>query len=103
MGSLTRGKVNRAPTHPGALLREIVLPELDVSKSELARRLNLSRQQLYDILNEQRPVTVPVALKLGKVLGNGPNVWIGMQQAYDLYNVAEDMATELDNLEVLTA
>ncbi len=96
-----RGAVTRAPTHPGAILREDVLPALGVSKAEFARSIHVSRQMLYDILNEARPITTAMALRLGKVLGNGPNVWIGMQQKYDLFHTEQDMAEELDQMHVL--
>ena len=96
-----RGAVTRAPTHPGAILREDVLPALGVSKAEFARRVNISRPMLYDILNEARPVTTAMALRLGKVLGNGPNVWIGMQQRYDLFYTAQNMAEELDQMHAI--
>lgn len=93
----------RAPTHPGAILREDVLPNLGISKAEFARSINVSRQMLYDILNESRPITTAMALRLGKVLGNGPTVWIGMQQKYDLYHEEQEMADELRELKVLSA
>jgi len=96
-----RGAVTRPPTHPGAILREDVLPALGVSKAEFARNVNMSRPMLYDILNEARPITTAMALRLGKVLGNGPNVWIGMQQKYDLFHTAQDMAEELDQMHVM--
>jgi len=96
-----RGVVTRAPTHPGAILREDVLPALGISKAEFARNINISRPMLYDILNESRPITTAMALRLGKVLGNGPNIWIGMQQNYDLFYVAQEMATELDEMPLL--
>jgi addiction module HigA family antidote len=96
-----RGVVMRAPTHPGAILREDVLPELNMPKTEFAKALGLSRQMLYDILKEKRPITVPVALRLGKVLGNGPNVWAGMQQAYDIYHAERDMADELEVMQLI--
>ncbi len=96
-----RGAVTRAPTHPGVILREDVLPALGVTKAEFARNIRVSRQMLYDILNEARPVTTAMALRLGKVLGNGPNVWIGMQQKHDLFYTAQDMAKELDEMPVI--
>ena len=99
--AMNSGAVTRVPTHPGAVLREDVLPELNISKAAFARRLNLSRQMLYDILNEERPITVPVALRLGRVLGNGPNVWAGMQQTYDLYQASLDMADELEEMQTI--
>ncbi len=48
------GTVTRAPTHPGAILREDVLPALAMLKAEFARNINISRPMLYDILNESR-------------------------------------------------
>ena len=56
-------------THPGELPREDVLPALRVSKAQIARDLGVSRQQLYDILGERKPVTTQMALRLGKLLG----------------------------------
>ncbi len=96
-----REAVIRAPVHPGAILREDVLPELGVSKTAFANAIHVSRQMLYDILNESRPITISMALRLGKVLGNGPNVWIGMQQKYDLFYVSQEMADELDQIQAI--
>jgi addiction module HigA family antidote len=96
-----RDAVTRAPTHPGAILRDDVLPALEISKASFARAIHVSRQMLYDILNEQRPITTAMALRLGKVLGNGPNVWAGMQQHYDLYHTAKAMADELEQMQVI--
>jgi antitoxin HigA-1 len=78
--------MNRRPTHPGAILREDVLPELGMSVAKLAEELQITRQQLYGILREQKSITPNIALRLGKFIGNGPGFWLRMQEAYDLYN-----------------
>jgi addiction module HigA family antidote len=52
----------RQPTHPGAILREDILPELEISKAGLARALDISRQLLYGILNEEKPITPETAI-----------------------------------------
>jgi addiction module HigA family antidote len=75
----------RHPTHPGALLREDVLPAIGKSKTEIAKSLGISRQTLYDILNERQPITPEMALRIGKLCGNGPNLWLNMQTAHDLW------------------
>jgi addiction module HigA family antidote len=75
----------RCPTHPGAILRDTVLPALGMSKSEFARLLGISRQHLYDILNEDKPISPEVAVRLGKLLGNGAGLWVRMQAAYDTW------------------
>jgi addiction module HigA family antidote len=70
--------------HPGELLREDVIPALDRSKTEIANLLGISRQTLHDILTEKQPVTVVMAMRLGKLVGNGPVFWLNLQRAYDL-------------------
>lgn len=72
------------PTHPGELLREVVLPAVDMSKTDVAKALRISRQTLYDILNERQPVTAEMAVRFGKLFGNGPRLWINMQRSFDL-------------------
>ena len=72
------------PMHPGELLREEILPALDRPKTEIAKLLGVSRQTLYDILEEKQPVTPVMALRLGKLCGNGPDLWLNLQKRYDL-------------------
>ncbi|TIM16479.1 MAG: addiction module antidote protein, HigA family, partial [Mesorhizobium sp.] len=68
--------------HPGELLREDLLPALDKSKTEIAKLLGISRRTLYDILDEKQPVTVGMALRIGKLIGNGPVFWLNLQRIY---------------------
>jgi addiction module HigA family antidote len=75
----------RAPSHPGALLREVVLPELGITQGEFANRLGVSRRTVSEILNEHRPVTPDMAIRLGKLLGNGAGIWLRMQQTVDVW------------------
>lgn len=71
-------------THPGELAREVILPELDMSKTQIAISLGISRQTLYDILNEKQPVTAEMAVRFGKFFGNGAKFWLNLQRNYDL-------------------
>ncbi len=91
------------PMHPGELLREDVLPALRKSKTEIARLLGVSRQTLYDILDEKQPVTPAMALRLGKLLGNGPDLWINLQRAYDLAAAERELAAEIKRIPTLSA
>jgi len=96
--------MNRKPTHPGAILREDVLPALKaeqgISISQFARDLHISRNLLYGILEESRPITTNIAVRLGKVLGNGPGLWLRMQQSYDLWEAENQLADELEEMPV---
>lgn len=77
---------NRCPVHPGAILREDVVPALGLPKTHVADALGISRQHLYDILNEKKPVSPEVAVRLGKAFGNGAGIWLRMQAAYDAWH-----------------
>lgn len=79
----------RAPTHPGFLLADTVIPATGKTKVEIAALLGVSRQYLYDILSERKPVTPAMAVKLGKLFGNGPTIWAGMQSAYDTWEAQQ--------------
>jgi antitoxin HigA-1 len=77
---------DRCPSHPGALLREEVLPATGRTKSEIAKLLGISRQHLYDILRERKAVSPAVAVRLGKLFGDGAGVWLRMQAAHDTWH-----------------
>ena len=91
------------PMHPGQMLREDVLPSLGKSKSEIAGLLGISRQTLFDILKERQPVTPAMALRFGKLLGNGPDLWIDLQRAYDLHVAEKQLAKILAKIPTITA
>lgn len=91
------------PMHPGELLREDVLPALGRSKAEIARLLGISRQTLYDILAEKQPVTPGMALRLGKLLGNGPTLWLNLQRRFDLWQAEHELKAEIEAMPTLAA
>lgn len=92
------GEMRRRPTHPGEVLREDVLPALRLSVTEAARELRVSRQTLHRILAETNPVTPLMALRLGRFCGNGPDVWLRMQGAYDLWEASQGIGKQLDKI-----
>lgn len=71
----------RRPTHPGAILREDVLPALKMTQKEFADWIGVSRLTVSEIFNENRTITPDMAMRLGKALGNGSEIWLRMQQA----------------------
>ncbi len=91
------------PIHPGEILREDVLPALGRPKTEIARLLGISRQTLYDILNEKQPVTATMALRLGKLCGDGPEIWLNLQKRYDLQIAERELGDALDAIPRLEA
>ncbi len=95
--------IKRPPVHPGEILREDVLPTLGLSVIESARRLGISRQQLHRVLSCTHPITIEMALRIGKFAGNGPGLWLRMQQAYDLWYAEHRMKDELAKIETIAS
>ena len=90
----------RQPTHPGAILREEVLPALGLSVSETARQLGVTRQTLHRIMAERVSITPEMAVRLGRFCGNGPGLWLRMQQACDLWRAERELGAELERIPV---
>jgi len=82
--------MGRCPSHPGALLDDII-PATGKSKAEIAGLLGISPRQLYNIINEKKPVSPSVAARLGKMFGDGAAAWLRMQAAYDAWHAERDV------------
>jgi len=78
------------PVHPGEILKEDVLPSVGLSVTAAARSLGVSRQMLHDILAERRPLSAVMCLKLARLFGGSPELWMRLQAAYDLKKAAQD-------------
>ncbi len=81
---------NRCPSHPGAVLADI-LPDLHRSKADVARGLGISRQHLYDVLDERKPVSPHVAVRIAKAFGGSAESWLRMQAAYDAWHAEREV------------
>lgn len=86
------------PPHPGSILRLDVFPALDVSVTQAARELGVSRQLLHGILAEKLPVSAEMAVRLGKWCGNGPHLWSALQREYDLWQAKRDLAGAISTI-----
>jgi addiction module HigA family antidote len=80
---------------PGELLREEILPALERPKTEIAKLLGVSRQMLHDMIDEKQPVTPAMALRLGKLFGNGRDLWLNLQKRYDLHRAQEELGEKI--------
>lgn len=77
------------PTPPGLVLANTVIPAIGESKTRIAQMLGVSRQTLYDILDCKQPITPRMAVRIGKLCGNGPHLWLSMQAAHDLWEAQQ--------------
>ena len=80
-------KINRRPTHPGAILREDTLPAIGMKQAEFAQTLGVSPRTISQLLKERSRLTVDLAHRISLALGMSPEIWLRMQQAVDLYDL----------------
>lgn len=76
------------PPHPGEVLKEFYLPE-GMGVAEAAKKLGVSRQTLSAIINGRAGISAEMAMRLSKALGTSPNLWLGMQMKYDLWQAKQ--------------
>lgn len=88
----------RCPTHPGAILRDTVLPALGLSVTQAATELGITRQTLHRIMTGAIGISPAMAVRLGRWCGNGPDVWLRMQQAHDLWHAERTLGDDLDRI-----
>ncbi len=98
-----RRSSRRPPTHPGEILREDVLPSLALSAGAAAKCLGVSKRQLHGVLACTHPITTGMALRIGKFAGNGPGLWLRMQQEHDLWHAEQRMRNELSEIETVVS
>ncbi len=85
---MLRVPTNRAPIHPGEILREEYLEPMGLSQVELARLLDIPFQRVNMIVNEKRAVTPDTALRLSKLFDTSVGFWLNLQLACDVYEAA---------------
>lgn len=73
------------PPHPGETLLEDVLPALNMSATELARRLGLARETLSRIMHGRAPISSDLAVRLERAGIGSARTWLAVQADYDLW------------------
>jgi len=88
----------RRPTHPGEILREDVLPAAGLTQDKLAKLVGVSRRTVSDILHQRRPVTTDMAHRLARAFGTSLEMWLGLQQDVDLWDMHQARRPEYDRI-----
>ena len=89
------------PMHPGEVLREEFLLPLNISAGALARACGFPRTRIERIANEQTGVTADTALRLGKALGTTAQLWLNLQNDYDIQIAKRDLGKALDRIDIV--
>ncbi|HUY18241.1 MAG TPA: HigA family addiction module antitoxin [Candidatus Binataceae bacterium] len=99
---IDREHITRPPTHPGAFFAEDVLPELGRRTiGEIATLLGVSRQTLHRVMAGETAVSPDMAVRLGKLCGNGPELWLNMQARYDAWQAKRRLGKQIEKIPTL--
>jgi addiction module HigA family antidote len=85
-----------APTHPGEILKELYIMPLGITVTDTAAKLGVTRKALSELINCHSGVSVEMALRLSLAFNTIPELWLGLQQDYDIWNAKKKM----DRLEI---
>jgi addiction module HigA family antidote len=83
---------NPKPMHPGIVLNEIYMKEMDLNQSQLAKKCRCSPRKINEIVNGKRSISPDFALILERVLGTTAEMWVRIQAEYDLWQARERAA-----------
>lgn len=83
----------RRPNHPGQVVLDI-LEDLEISQTQFAKMLGVSRRTVNQIIQGRRPITVDMAIRIGKAFGNGPELWLNLQQNVDVWDALQKYEEE---------
>jgi addiction module HigA family antidote len=92
-----------APMHPGEVLREEFLVPLKLSAGALARKMDVPRTRVERIAEETTGITADTALRLSKALGTTPQLWLNLQNDYDLQMATRALGKKLAKIEPVAA
>ncbi|WP_236980406.1 HigA family addiction module antitoxin [Membranihabitans maritimus] len=79
------------PEHPGKILREIYLSPLEITITDAAKKLGITRKTLSQLVNGHMGISAEMALRLSIALNTTPELWLNMQQSYDLWFASQKM------------
>ena len=88
---LKRGK---PPVHPGRILKQDCLEPLELSVTDAAKGLGVSRNALSAIVNERAGISPEMAVKLSEAFGTSAELWVNLQKTYDLWNAKQTVSRQ---------
>jgi addiction module HigA family antidote len=83
---------NPKPLHPGQVLNEVYMAEMNLNQTALAAKCKCSPRKINEIVNGKRGISPEFAIVLEKVLGTSAEMWVRMQADYDLWAARRNVA-----------
>ena len=90
--------MERKPTHPGVILKEEFLVEFGISQTQLAQAIGTTFRTVNEIINEKRNLSSEMAVKLGKYFGTSVELWMNLQNQYDIYKIYKSQSRQINSI-----
>lgn len=100
---MPRTPTHRPPTPPGEILLHDFIEPLGLTQAAVARAIHVPYQRLNEVVRGARAVTAETALRLAKLFGTSPDLWLNLQQAVDLYEAQQRERKILASIEPMAA
>lgn len=84
------------PIPPGEILLEEFLKPMGISQNKLGRDIGVPITRINEIIHGKRAITVDTAMRLARYFGTSPEVWLNLQQRYDLHIARQELQPELE-------
>lgn len=91
-------KLKRKPTHPGVILKEDFLIPFGISQTQLAYDIKTTFRTVNEIINEKRNLSSEMAVKLAKYFGTSVELWLNLQNQYDIYKIFRNKREQIDKI-----
>ncbi len=91
-------KLKRKPTHPGMVLKEDFLIPFGISQTQLAYDIRTTFRTVNEIINERRNLSSEMAVKLAKYFGTSVELWLNLQNQYDIYRIFRNKRGQIDKI-----
>ncbi len=95
---------NRPPVHPGEILLEEFMKPYSMTQTEIAQRIGVSRKYISEIINGRKGISTDMALRLSRLFGTSPELWLNGQIAWDVWHAMQgETAYKLEAIEPMAA
>ncbi len=93
------------PPHPGEILMEMYLKPLNITITAFAQNIGVRRATVSNLINGKSNITPMMAMRLSKALKTTPDLWLGLQMEFDLWQIKQEIKNNrtIQNINVLTA
>jgi len=94
-------RLNRKPVHPGEVLKKEFLSPYRISQTRLAEDLDISFKIINELINEKRNLNSELTLKLSRYFGTSVELWLNLQNQYDIYWALKGKGREINKVRPL--